>query len=457
MNIRSLSITLRLTLFFSILSTGVLLVLGLLVGHAVERHFVEQDMELLQGKTLLVGNLLRHVTQLADLDELPRQLEDSLVGHHELAVRVAGRNGQRVFATHAMDFPATLLDAATADGQPRVWLQAGHPWRGIASLQATGIAGQPPLLVAVGVGIAHHASFMASFRRTLWLLIVAAATLSGFLGWVAVRRGLAPLREIRAGAARVTASHLDYRIDVHAVPVELATLAESLNAMLARLEASFNQLKEFSSDIAHELRTPISNLMTETQVALTRVRSTDEYRETLASNLEEFERLARMISDMLFLAQADHGLIVPKGESVDLAEQVAELCDFFDALAEEKQLHLSSSGTAQVTGDRLMLRRALANVLANAIRHTPAGGNIRVRIKTSAGVSVEIENDGEPIPDGHLPRLFDRFYRADPSRHNMGEGAGLGLAITRSILRAHGGDINVRSGAGSVCFELRFS
>jgi two-component system heavy metal sensor histidine kinase CusS len=317
------------------------------------------------------------------------------------------------------------------------------------------MTGAPPLLVAIAVDIRHHEHFMAAFQRTLWQFVAIAAALAGFLGWIAVRRGLAPLQAIRQGAAGVTASRLDFRLDAESVPAELAELAETLNEMLARLEDSFQRLKDFSSDLAHELRTPVSNLMTQTQVALTRARSTDEYRDILASNAEEYDRLARMIGDMLFLAQADNGLIMPDREPVDLAAQVSELFEFFDALAEEKALHLSLSGAGTVSGDKLMLRRALANLLSNAIRHTPEGGSIRVKIETgSDGTQLTVENTGAPIPPEHLARIFDRFYRADPSRHRANEGAGLGLAITRSIVRAHGGEICVRSGTDTVCFEI---
>ena len=461
---RSRSITVRLTLLFATVSTAVLLALGLLIGNAVEQHFIEQDMELMDGKLHLAGHLLEKVQSRADLDALPTQLDDALVGHHELAVVVRNAAGENLFATPGAGFPPALLAraAVASPPQPQVWHETGpsgtQPRRGISALLPTGIPGEPPVLVAVAVDITHHEHFMDSFRRTLWLFVAVAAALAGLLGWAAVRRGLAPLQAIRQGAAGVTASRLDYRLAVDAVPDELADLAQTLNDMLARLEDSFTRLKDFSSDLAHELRTPISNLMTETQVALTRARSPEEYREVLASNAEEYERLARMVGDMLFLAQAEHGLVVPSREPVDLANEVRELFDFFDALAEEKSLQLSLAGSGQVSGDKLMLRRALANLIANAIRHTPAGGSIRVGIEASdSGTTLAIENSGEPIAPEHLSRIFDRFYRADPSRHRSHEGAGLGLAITRSIVQAHGGEISVRSTADGVCFEIRLS
>lgn len=464
MNLRGRSITLRLTLLFAAASTTVLLALGLLIGNTVEQHFVEQDMDLMTGKLHLAGHLLEKVHTPAALDALPAQLEDALVGHHDLAIVVRSAAEQTLFATGAANFPPALLarSAVSNPPQPLVWSEPGssgrQPRRGISALLSTGIPGWQPVLVAVAVDITHHEHFMDSFRRTLWLFVAGAAALAGLLGWAAVRRGLAPLQAIREGAAGVTASRLDYRLALDAVPVELAELAQTLNEMLARLEDSFRRLKDFSSDLAHELRTPISNLMTETQVALTRARNPEEYREVLASNAEEYERLARMIGDMLFLAQADNGLLVPSREPVDLANEVRELFDFFDALAEEKSLRLSLTGSGQVAGDRLMLRRALANLISNAIRHTPTGGSIRVRIAaTDGGTTLEIENSGEPIAPEHLTRIFDRFYRADPSRHRSNEGAGLGLAITRSIVQAHGGEISVRSTADGVCFEVRLA
>ncbi len=452
------SITTRLTLLFAAVATAVLLALGLLIGNAVEEHFVEQDMEVLTGKTHLAAHVLEQSRLPADAGALLRQLEDSLVGHHGLAMVVLGPDGNRLFATPDTPFPDEMLKPAGAGGKPRAWTQAGQPWRGIATLLPTANRELPPLLVAVAVDISHHEHFMESFRSTLWRFVALAAVLVGFLGWIAVRRGLAPLQAMRQGAAGVTANRLDTRLSLDAVPVELAELAETLNEMLARLEDSFRRLRDFSSDLAHELRTPISNLMTETQVALTRARSADEYREVLASNAEEYEHLARMIGDMLFLAQADNGLLVPSREPVDLAAQVRELFDFFDALAEEKGLRLSLSGSGQVSGDKLMLRRALANLLSNAIRHTPPGGSIRVGIEAGGeGTRLSVENSGESIPPEQMSRIFDRFYRGDPSRHAGGEGAGLGLAITRSIIRAHGGEIAVRPVAGGVCFDLRMA
>jgi two-component system heavy metal sensor histidine kinase CusS len=200
----------------------------------------------------------------------------------------------------------------------------------------------------------------------------------------------------------------------------------------------------------------VSNLLTQTQVTLSRARSVAEYQEVLASNAEEFERLSRMIADMLFLAKADNDLVIPHQEEVDLGREVAGLAEFYEALAEEQGIRLAVEGTARVQGDRLMLRRAIGNLLSNAFAHTPRGGAITVRLSEGGeGPAVTVENSGETIPPEHLPRLFDRFYRADPARQRLSDGVGLGLAITRSIARAHGGEVAVASGNGRSIFTIR--
>ena len=456
---RRKSITFRLTLLFATASTVVLLLLGTLIAGSVERHFEEQDLEILNGKLKLTRHAVEKIKSPADLDALPQQLDDSLVGHRGLAVVVVAPNGEIIYATSGADFPHALLDAGAREqgAPPMVWKTKDHQaLRGIAALAYTGVAGEAPATVAVATDISMHEHFMRSFSLTLWSFVVLAACITGFLGWVAARRGLAPLQAIKQKAARITAHQLHARLPLESVPVELADLVETLNEMLTRLESSFKQLSEFSSDIAHELRTPLSNLLTQTQVTLAKTRTGDVYRDVLASNVEELERLSRTISDMLFLAKAENQLLVPCREKIDLADEVSGLFAFYEALADEKSLVLSSSGRGLVSGDRLMLRRAISNLLSNAIRHTPQGGRIDVLVSDAnpPWVTLAVENSGETIAPEHLPRLFDRFYRVDLSRQHSTEGAGLGLAITRSIARAHGGDASVRSSCWVTVFEL---
>ena len=278
------------------------------------------------------------------------------------------------------------------------------------------------------------------------------------LGWWAARRGLAPLHIMKEQAMRVTAQKLDQRMPVESVPVEFADLADSLNTMLARLQADFSRLQEFSSDLAHELRTPINNLLTQTQVSLAQKRDAEAYRDILASNAEEFQRLARMVSDMLFLAKTEHGLELPNPEVIALHQEALELVDFYDAVADEKRIRVKIMGKAEVMGDRLMVRRAIGNLLSNALRYSPAAAEVVVAIEgMPGGATLSITNSGIAIEPDVLPRLFDRFFRVEKSRsHQESDGTGLGLSITQAIMAAHGGSVSVTSDEGRTTFCLKF-
>ncbi len=441
----------------------VLLALGWLIGNSIEQHFEEQDRDALAGKMLLAQHAIERVSTPVDFNHLPALLDDALVGHHELVVQVLGPNKEVLLASPHVKFSQTwqIQGSNVSARRLETWTHEGHTYRGMARSISTAIPDWQPLVVTVAINIELHQAFMRTFMQTLWLFVGCAAIATGILGWFAAKRGLAPLRAMRNRAAEVTAHKLDQRLLVESIPPELAELALSLNEMLARLEVAFQRLSDFSSDLAHELRTPVSNLMMQTQVSLSRTRDAASYREILESNAEEFERLTRMISDMLFLAKTDAGktgaLMEANSELVNLEREVYELFDFYEALAEEEAVRLELSGHCSVHGDRLMLRRALSNLLSNALRYTPRGGTIKVVLEcTEERCIVRVENPGEAIPVQHLPRLFERFYRADPSRqHATGEGAGLGLAISQAIVQAHQGQIWVTSTAGLTCFSIQ--
>jgi two-component system heavy metal sensor histidine kinase CusS len=265
------------------------------------------------------------------------------------------------------------------------------------------------------------------------------------------------LRRIGATVRGITSEQLHVRLAAETVPIELDPLVAAFNDMLDQLQRSFTRLANFSADIAHELRTPVTNLTTQTQVALTKARDTEAYREVLYSGLEELDRMRKMIGDMLFLAQADHRLSTAEMSEVDLGAEVLALFDYLEAWAEDLGLSLQLEGALTVAGDRLMLRRAISNLLTNALRYTPRGERITVQLSQHGAMAeIRVRNPGPVIDAQHLEQLFDRFYRVDPSRHRAGEGAGLGLAIVRSIAEAHGGRVGVESADGVTSFWLRF-
>lgn len=464
------SLTLRLTLMFVAVSALVLISVGVVLGLAVERHFEEQDLTELGNKLTLIRRVAGKLHAAADLDRLPALLDDALLSEHGLAIAIHDGDGRLRYAgMHgAAVFPAGLPLAAWAAERPlqrqdlQVWTAHGSEFRGLSQRLATGLAGHASLTVAIALDIEHHQQFMSAFRHTLWFAVACGIAGCGLLGWGVARRGLLPLRRMAAVATGISAQRLHDRLAEDDVPSEMADLAAAFNAMLGRLEDAFRRLSDFSSDLAHELRTPISNLMMQSEVALSQARSGEDYREVLYSALEEYERLSRIIADMLFLAKADNGQLTAGDAPVDLAGEVRELCEFFQLAADDQGVSLSVSGEGQVRGDRLMLRRAVGNLLSNAIRHSPAGGTVSVSLTPGRGaaagwLTLSVSNPGPAIAAEHLPRLFDRFYRADPARQREegSEGTGLGLAITRSIIAAHGGEIGVTSGSEGTCFTLR--
>lgn len=456
---KSLSLTTRISLLFAGAASLVLLITGFFLTQVVEGHFRQEDRVELTGKLELIQNLFKHAYRQKRLDLLPRQLDDALVGHPGLSVIVTSVAGEVWFTTPAADFPRALLHDCQAQskncapGALQEWTQAGKNYRSMAVTISTG--SDKPYTVIVAQDIQHHEDFMSKFGAVLVIAITLAAFATAALGWIAARWGLSPLREVTNMVAGISAERLSDRLPVTGLPTELKPLAIAFNAMLTRLDDSFRRLSEFSANIAHELRTPISNLMTQTQVALSSARGKDEYKEILYSSLEEYERMAQMVSDMLYLAQTDNRLIKPGVEKVNLTSETQGLFDYFEAWAEERAVSLTRTGSAVVSGDRLMLRRALSNLISNAIRHTPPGQAVRVFLENNVDKAVlTIENPGVTIPEEHLSRLFDRFYRVDPSRQRRGDGAGLGLAIVKSIVSAHGGSISVTSTNEATRFQI---
>jgi two-component system heavy metal sensor histidine kinase CusS len=453
------SLTARLSLLFALSTATVLFVLGTTLDHAVVRHFRDMDRHDLEGKLALVRRMVAATPGAAATEGLRARLQAALVGHPELVVEIRDRDGELLFARGELPVGASAPGITVPFAAPahRWWEShgSGPPLRGLSAPLQAGEAGDQSGSVLIAKDIGHHGAFMNVFRRILAFSILAAAAAAALLGWAATRAGLRPLQRVTALAVNLNTERLDARLPQSGVPAEVQALVDAFNSMLTRLEDSFRRLSEFSADAAHELRTPIANLTLQTQVALGTTRGADAYREILYSSLEEYERLGRMINDMLYLAQADDGRLRPSAELVELGEQVRTLFDYFDAWAEEEGITLSLDGAASVCGDGLMLRRALSNLLSNAIRHTARGGQVRVRLRADANwTRVSVENPGPRLPAERVERLFDRFYRGEPERNSGASGSGLGLAIVKAIVTAHGGKVSVMSDARVTRFDI---
>lgn len=454
---RRLSLTLRLTFFFTLVAAGVVLGMGVVFMAAADQHFIDLDKEALgavQQRITTIAAGATSVTQVRD------RIRDALPRQQGVYAHIVNHKGETVVQTEG--FPVVASSHTHSHRQHSlagiIERRVTPPFR-IRHFSVTApYAEHARLNVTLAMDTTHHQHFLDDLLQTILFYAGIAILVSGGLGWLAVYYGLAPLRAIKAHAAAVTAQRLQANIPVHTLPVEMADLAHALNQMLERLQEDFRRLSAFSSDIAHELRTPISNLLTQTQVTLASPRDNAAYHDILASNAEELQRLARIVSDMLLLAKTERGVDLPHKERFMAEDEVQAVLDFYEAVAEDKSISVMRQGSGAIHGDRLMFHRALSNLLSNALRHTPVGGQIQVVVtERPETTEISVENTGYDIDPQALPRLFDRFYRADPARaHPSADGAGLGLAITKAIIEAYSGRVSVTSAQGLTRFTLQF-
>ncbi|KAG8152559.1 heavy metal sensor histidine kinase [Burkholderia catarinensis] len=356
---------------------------------------------------------------------------------------------------HATPVPAA--ERITADRISTWSADGGTPVRGVV---ADAMLRDGTLVrIAIARDMSDRAELLDGYRDKLKIAGGLGALCAMLLSYWLIRTALAPLREIVANTGRITVDKLDARLDAARAPRELRALVDAQNAMLGRLQQAFGHLSQFSADLAHDLRTPLNNMRGATEVALARPRSPDEYQALLESNLEEYDRLARMIENVLFLARAEHPTFVTRQRAFDVHDELTRIAEYFEGLADEAGSALRVEGHGQLTADVELFRRAVGNLLANALRYTPAGGVIALNAaETADAVRVVVENPGEPIDPALLPRIFDRFVRGDPARSGgvPGGTAGLGLAIVRSVMELHGGTARVESDAAGTRFILTF-
>lgn len=436
---------------FALVSALLLGSIGFYLYQSLQREIAWRDDQALLGRLERMQALINDSVSVEQLRNRPK-LYENMLGNRDNLLWILDNTGQVLIEINPVSMRLPTLPAAAqaqlGDGDSSVPVRLA--WQHV-------MQGGRGLTLIAGKLLSEREQMLAAYRLKLWLALSVGALLAFVLGGWVSRRGLQPVRRLAQRAAAIDVQHLHLRLDEFSELSELQVLSHALNQMLARLEDGFAQLSRFSEDLAHEMRTPLSNLMGHTQQSLRHSRSIEDYQNLLVSNQEEYERLARMIDSMLFLARTEQPQASVQDELINLHELVEQLCEYFEGVAQERDVTLINQAHGELRADPALIRRALANLVANALRYGSPAAEVIIRsVVREGGIEVSVHNQGPPIAAEHLPRLFERFYRCDPSRNQPDDSGGLGLAIVHSIMHLHGGRVTVDSRSSGTSFRLEF-
>jgi len=465
---RSLATTLALAFAGTILA--VVGLVGSVLYGVLDRQILAQDdldMVLIARHT---RRLVDELDNLSTIQDHADRLTVGVLGSLALSMEAWDSRGVRLFQHNAGMTPTVPAGSPAASARIPTWVRitpaaivqwrSAHddPMRGILADMTLGDGSVITVLVARNMR--DRWKLLNTYRERLYLAGAAGTLLAFLMGYLLIRESLAPLGELARRTQAVTVGQLHTRLDVPDAPGELQAMQSALNTMLARLDDGFGRLSQYTADLAHDLRTPLSNLRGTTEVALSCPRGADAYHAALVSNLEECDRLERMIGNVLFLARTEQPDFIVERQEFDTGCELERIAAYFEGVAEDSGIALHVNGRARLRADIELFRRAVNNLLANALRYTPGGGKITLSTRSTPDrIVVTVANEGKPIDGALLERLFDRFYRVDPARASDPRAtgsAGLGLAIVRNIMRLHRGLARAESDTASTRFILEF-
>ncbi|MDP1579461.1 MAG: heavy metal sensor histidine kinase [Candidatus Didemnitutus sp.] len=420
----------------------------------LQHSLAQQDRVMVASKIRVLQLLLKEgaVREHALESEIEHEAgEESVLKYY---LRVLEADGRLVIETPGMGaiLPAAQFPAPPAEAEGIAERELSYGGRFLlATARAPDSADtKPAKRLQVALNVEHNDEILMNYRTNLLSALLVGVFMAVVFGVAIVRAGLQPVVGITRATQRITANHLNGRLTALQWPAELVVLAKEFDLMLERLESSFAQLSRCSADMAHALRNPINNLRGEAEVQLARTRSPEEYQQSLSSSLEELARLSRLIDGLLFIARADDVSAAIEHRPFPVREEMVAVMEFYEALAAEKGVHVVCEGDATLGGDLMLVRRAISNLLANALKHTPIGGRVTLaaRVTSDGACEICVTDTGSGIAREHLPRVFDRFYQADRTREHSTQGAGLGLAIVQSVMRLHHGLAEIESEVG---------
>lgn len=454
---RAWSLTTRLALFSAVSSFAILAVISIQMYFQLANHLEEQNFLYLKDETEALGQMAR----FPDFREaIAREMGIEHAGEEYLThyIRLVERDGaiSTMIETPNMDkiLPINVFPPPETDGKVRrrVPVRDRHGLSFIATSVSIGsvVPNGKQAILQVALDVSNVENILARYRAMLAVTLVVGFLLCAFTGLVIARRGTRPIRDLTEKARRITMSTLNERLSGADWPREVNSLAGALNGMLDRLQDSFKRLYGSVENLTHKLRTPVTILRGEAEVALARERSAAELREVLESSVEEYQRLSHLIDNIVFVCQLDAGKIEPVPTPITARAEIEQVVDFYLPLAEEKGIRLACEGDACLTADPTLVRRAIACLVANALTFTPPEGSVVVSATQVEGSPPEIRvaDTGCGIDEQEIPKIFDRFYRVYASRFMDPRGTGLGLPLVRTIMDLHHGSVEVLSRPG---------
>jgi heavy metal sensor kinase len=460
---KALGLGARLTLFYSLMLAAMLSVFGVLFYHSLNLVLERGLTEELRQRVVFIGNYLRVQDGSLQLVVDPSNHEQVYLIHaatrYYQVFRLPG--GELLVQSQDLELLGVRLTPdqarSLANAEEYTDLQLDRERLRFHNSVIPG-SDSTAFLVRVGIPLTPADDARKGFLHSLLFLAPLGVLVAALMGWQMARRALRPMKQLAAAARKIDIEQLQQRLPLRGARDEVDELAQSFNETLGRLENSVGQMKQFTASISHELRTPLTALRGETEVALLEAHSVEDYRRLLSSQLEEFDKLSRMINDLLVLANAEAGEIRWAEQNVDLSVLAASLAEQLEPVAAAKDIELDAAAAPDihVCGDARWLERVVLNLLDNAIKFTPSGGHIRLSVASENGyAALRVADTGMGIPPEDIPHIFDRFYRAEPSRSKRIPGVGLGLALARWIVEKHRGRIAVESQPGQgTCFTV---
>lgn len=460
-NAKSLSIKSRLILFYSLATIVLLALVAVFLYwtmldtlHDADHQFISAEIDILQYLLDTKPDDLGALKQ--EVNESPYALRNSVYRYY---IRILDNQSNLIIETVGMknalrgiDFRNTKIGSLD---KISFWAQSLNGDNYLL-MESTVIAKKKSWLIQAALDVSYQQSLINNYKIRVVSALIIGVLFSILLGYVIVQRSMRRLEDLTETTENITSTSLHQRSDPLLWPKELRTLGIAFNQMLDRVEASFSRLKQFSGDLAHELRTPISNMMGETELALLHASSVEDYQKVLESNLEELHRISHLIENLLFLAHTENPQLDIKKVLLKADEEIAVIAEFHQAMAEDKNINITCHGKAALHANPVMFRRMINNILTNALKYTERNGEIEIAITEldNQKIQIAIKDNGIGIAAEHLPNIFNRFYRVDSARSQASGGVGLGLAIVESIVDLHQGSISITSrlGVGSTVF-----